>query len=122
MASNDKASSNSTTDLGHPFFTTSMRAFSHLDLRLTRCATCRRSQATQLFEGSCKNEIPQQQSERMELASFKQSISFSEIFEMNLKNGASTELTSIHTPDLYKERSNNSIIRRENIFKNECNW
>ena len=41
-------------------------------------------------------------------------------FEMKLSNGASTELMAIHTPDLYIERSNHSIIRREIISKNEC--
>ena len=39
-----------------------------------------------------------------------------------VKNGASSELTAIHTPDLYKERSNHSIMRRAIISKNECNW
>ena len=43
-------------------------------------------------------------------------------FEMTSRNGVSTELTAIHTPDLYIERSNHSIIRREIISKNECNW
>ena len=39
-----------------------------------------------------------------------------------VKNGASSELTAIHTPDLYKERSNHSKMRRGIISKNECNW
>ena len=40
-------------------------------------------------------------------------------FEMTSRNGASTELTAIQTPDLYKKRSNHSIIRREILSKNE---
>ena len=49
-------------------------------------------------------------------------VRLSEKFEMTSKNSLSTELTAIHTPDLYKERSNHSIMRRTIISKNECNW
>ena len=41
---------------------------------------------------------------------------------MKFNNSAFDELTAIQTLDLYKERSNLSIIRREINSKNECDW